>query len=61
MNRDKRKPGQKYIIAKTPSLLGSKRIPKDELCDQDTEEDWRIAERTLTSRNNKTNMEHLGI
>lgn len=32
--------------------LGRFQIPKDEACDLDTEEDWKIAEGILTARNN---------
>lgn len=31
--------------------LGRFEIPKDEACDLDTEEDWRIAEGILQARN----------
>jgi CMP-N-acetylneuraminic acid synthetase len=32
--------------------LGKFDIPKDESCDLDTEEDWKIAEGIMTARNN---------
>lgn len=41
--------------------LGRFEIPKDESCDLDTEEDWRIAEGILMSRKVETKVEYLTL
>ena len=41
--------------------IGRFKIPKDESCDLDTEEDWRIAEGILTSRDFEENRRYLEI
>lgn len=41
--------------------LGKYTIPKDEACDLDTEEDWRIAEGILLSRENNREARYLSI
>ena len=41
--------------------IGTFRIPKDESCDLDTEEDWAIAEGILFSRQNGAKKEYLKI
>ncbi len=41
--------------------IGLFEIPKDEACDLDTEEDWRIAEGILTSRNRSTEIRYMEL
>ncbi len=41
--------------------LGRFAIPKDEACDLDTEEDWRIAEGILVSRNSEAKKRYLEV
>ena len=41
--------------------IGRFKVPKDESCDLDTEEDWRIAEGILTSRNLNEDRRYLQI
>jgi CMP-N-acetylneuraminic acid synthetase len=41
--------------------LGKFKIPKDEACDLDTEDDWRIAEGFLASRSVNTNKRYLKL
>jgi hypothetical protein len=37
--------------------LGTFSIPKDEACDLDTEEDWKIAEGSIRARNDMADIE----